>query len=88
MLGIGGENFKILWPVIHPVAIPVVHNLARQEVAAKNRLHHKPVLKNGLVPRRIRMVRRVDVDIATLYPPPSFPVWVLVAASRPCALGF
>jgi hypothetical protein len=77
VLSVRGEQLQVLGPVVATIRVLVVNDLDPRQESPDGLLHHEAVLLDVPVAIRVRVVRRVDQNVAAaMHDPASSPRWV------------
>src|SRR5438132_12815837 len=76
VLGLGGKDGQILWPVVIPYPIVVVNHLFRKKVAPDGYFCHKAMVLNVSLFIGVGMVGPIGLQIAVTVNSPPLPVGI------------
>ena len=86
VLGVGLKHFEVLWSVVCPHSVSVMHNFIAPQVPPERCFCDEPMLKHIAPLGRQRVRRLVPVPVATNQHAASLPVRMPLAVAGACSL--
>jgi len=82
MIGITAENREIFRAVVEGLAVQMVNDFLRVEIAAKQLLRNQPMFRDIALLRRVRMIGSPDIAVALHDPNAALPAGMTGSSAR------